>query len=126
MQRFVLTLDLVDDPGLIERYLEAHRNIWPEIPAGIREVGITGMDIYRDGNRLVMIMQMPDSIDRDAAMERLATLPRQAEWEEFVGQFQQCDPGSTSAGKWRQMNRIFELPSPHNTSNNNNNDDHGK
>ena len=42
------------------------------------------MDIYRDGNRLVMIMQMPDSIDRDAAMERLATLPRQAEWEEFV------------------------------------------
>ena len=126
MQRFVLTLDLVDDPGLIERYLEAHRNIWPEIPADIREVGITGMDIYRDGNRLVMIMQMPDSIDRDAAMERLATLPRQAEWEEFVGQFQQCDPGSTSAGKWRQMNRIFELPSPHNTSNNNNNDDHGK
>ena len=84
------------------------------------------MDIYRDGNRLVMIMQMPDSIDCDAAMERLATLPRQAEWEEFVGQFQQCDPGSTSAGKWRQMNRIFELPSPHNTSNNNNNDDHGK
>ena len=126
MQRFVLTLDLVDDPGLIVRYLEAHRNIWTEIPEGIREVGITGMDIYRDGNRLVMIMQMPDSIDRDAAMERLATLPRQAEWEEFVGQFQQCDPGSTSAGKWRQMNRIFELPSPHNTSNNNNNDDHGK
>ena len=67
MQRFVLTLDLVDDPGLIERYLEAHRNIWPEIPAGIREVGIIGMDIYRDGNRLVMIMQMPDSIDRKMA-----------------------------------------------------------
>ncbi|MDE6316600.1 MAG: L-rhamnose mutarotase, partial [Muribaculaceae bacterium] len=47
--------------------------------------------------------------DRDAAMARLATLPRQAEWEEFVGQFQQCEPGSTSAGKWREMTRIFSL-----------------
>lgn len=110
MQRFVSTLDLRDDAEAIARYEEAHRAVWPEITDGIRAVGITRMDIYRLGTRMVMILEMPDSVDRDAAMTRLATLPRQAEWEEFVGRFQQCEPGSTSAGKWKPMTRIFSLP----------------
>ena len=110
MQRFVLTLDLRDDAEAIERYEEVHRNVWPEITDGIRSVGIERMDIYRLGTRMVMIMEMADGTDRNAAMARLATLPRQAEWEEFVGRFQQCEPGSTSAGKWREMNMIFHLP----------------
>ncbi|MDE5901514.1 MAG: L-rhamnose mutarotase [Muribaculaceae bacterium] len=109
MQRFVLTLDLKDSPEAIARYEEAHRAVWPEILEGIRSVGIAAMDIYRLGTRMVMILEIPDGVDRDAAMARLATLPRQAEWEEFVGQFQQCEPGSTSAGKWREMTRIFSL-----------------
>lgn len=110
MQRFIQTLDLVDNPEAIEKYEEAHRSVWPEITDGIKAVGITRMDIYRLGNRMVMVLEMPDDVDRDAAMARLATLPRQAEWEEFVGRFQQCEPGSTSAGKWKEMTRIFRLP----------------
>lgn len=109
MQRFVSTLDLKDSPDAIARYEEAHRAVWPEILQGIRSVGITAMDIYRLGTRMVMILELPDGVDRDAAMSRLATLPRQAEWEDFVGQFQQCEPGSTSAGKWMEMTRIFSL-----------------
>jgi L-rhamnose mutarotase len=42
-------------------------------------------------------------------MARLATLPRQAEWEAFVAQFQKCDPNATSDGKWMMMQRIFHL-----------------
>lgn len=110
MQRFVLTLDLVDDAEAIAKYEEAHRNVWPEITDGIKSVGITRMDIYRLGTRMVMILEMPDGVDHDSAMATLATLPRQAEWEEFVGRFQQCEPGSTSAGKWKEMARIFQLP----------------
>ena len=67
------------------------------------------LDIYRDGTRLVMIMEAPDDFDFDAAMARMATLPRQQEWEEYVGRAQQCDPSATSAGKWRMMSQIFEL-----------------
>ena len=111
MQRFIQTLDLVDDKDLIDFYLEAHSpaKFWPEILAGIKEVGITTMDIYRDGTRLVMILEMPDDVDADAAMARLATLPRQQEWEEYVGRAQMCDPNATSAGKWRRMEQIFSL-----------------
>ena len=32
-----------------------------------------------------MIMEAPDDFDFDAAMARMATLPRQQEWEEYVG-----------------------------------------
>lgn len=57
-----------------------------------------------------MIVEMPDGIDFDTAMERLAGLPSQQEWEEFVGKYQECEPESTSAGKWKRMTQIFELP----------------
>ena len=54
--------------------------------------------------------RMPDNIDFDTAMSRLAVLPRQQEWEEFVGRCQKCKSGSTSAEKWKRMTCIFELP----------------
>lgn len=106
---FVKTLDLVDDPEIIARYEEAHRHVWPEILEGIRSVGITRMDIYRLGSRLVMVMELPEELDYDQTFDKLARLPKQAEWEEYVGQFQICNPGDTSAGKWKPMTKIFSL-----------------
>ena len=114
MKRYCLTLDLVPDENLIELYRRLHspEGIWPEIPAGILSVGVTAMDIYLLDTRLFMILEMPDDIDREEAMARLATLPRQQEWEETVGKCQQCQPGSTSEAKWRLMDQIFSLE-PH-------------
>ena len=110
MQRFVNTLRLVDDPEAIKQYCEVHDRIWPEIAEGIRSVGIRTMDIYLLGNLAVMIIEIPDDIDLDEAMQRLSRLPRQDEWEEYVARFQQCLPGDTSADKWKRMTRIFTLP----------------
>lgn len=110
MKRFCQTLDLKDDPKLIEQYCYWHQHIWKEIPEGIRAVGISNMEIYRLGNRLFMIVETPDDFNWDEAFARLATLDRQAEWEEFVGQFQESKPGSSSAEKWLLMEQIFKLP----------------
>lgn len=110
MQRFVKILNLVDNPEAIAGYKKVHDEIWPEIVKGIREVGISMMDIYILGNQAVMIMEIGDDIDVNEAMTRLATLPRQQEWEEHVSRFQQCLPGDTSDEKWKQMEKIFELP----------------
>ena len=85
MKRYCQTLELRDDPELIEKYCEAHAHVWPEIQAGIREV-----------------------VDN----ARLATLPRQAEWEAYVARFQGCDPAAPSTAKWRLMEKIFELEKP--------------
>ncbi|KWW25799.1 MAG: hypothetical protein F082_413 [bacterium F082] len=107
MKRYCQTLTLVDDSELIEKYVEAHANVWPEVIAGQREVGILDMQIYRHGRHLFMIMDTVDDFDFDRDMARLATLPRQAEWEAYVSQFQGCAAGASSAEKWQRMERIF-------------------
>jgi L-rhamnose mutarotase len=65
------------------------------------------MQIYRLGRSLFMIMDTVDEFEFDRDMARLATLPRQAEWEAYVAQFQGCDPNAPSSAKWQRMERIF-------------------
>ena len=112
VKRYCQTMDLKENPELIKEYCYWHsaEHIWPEIPAGIRAVGIRNMEIYRLGTRLFMIVETDDDFDWDASFARLATLDRQAEWEDFVARFQKTEPGSSSAEKWQLMEQIFKLP----------------
>ena len=107
--RIVQTLKLKDDPVMIAEYVEVHRNVWPEVKAGIHDVGITNMEIFLNGSILFMIIDTVEPFDREAAFARLATLPRQAEWEAFVARFQECPEGSSSGEKWQEAKRIFKL-----------------
>ena len=111
VKRYCQTLDLRDSPELIAEYRKRHSQAeaWPEILAGIREVGILEMEIYLLDTRLFMIVEVPVGFDWDAAMERLASLPRQQEWEDYMAIFQLVKPGSTAAEKWQPMERIFYL-----------------
>ena len=111
VKRYVQTMELKPDSALIAAYRERHSEgaVWKEILAGIREVGILEMEIYILGTRLVMIVDAPADFDWDTAMARLATLPRQQEWEEYMAEFQQCGKEATSAEKWQLMERIFRL-----------------
>jgi L-rhamnose mutarotase len=111
-KRYCLTLDLKDDTTLIREYKYWHMSghIWPEIPKGIREVGIVDMQIYLLGTRLFMIMETKPDFDFAVDMAKLSGLPRQKEWEAFVAKFQQSLPGAASSEKWKLMDRIFKLP----------------
>ncbi len=111
VKRYCQTMDLRDNPELIAEYRRRHRReeAWQEILDGIREVGILEMEIYILGTRLFMIVETPLDFDWDAAMARLATLPRQQEWEDYMAMFQQCAEGATSDEKWQMMERMFYL-----------------
>jgi L-rhamnose mutarotase len=110
-KRICQALELRNDPALIEEYKYWHRaeNIWPEIPAGIKEVGILDMEIYILGQQLFMIVEVPGDFDWDKSFARLATLDRQTEWERFMAKFQLCDPDSGSSERWKKMEQIFKL-----------------
>lgn len=110
MRRYCQTMDLKDDQHLIEEYCYWHKHIWPEIPEGIRSVGIINMEIYRLGTRLFMIVETPDDFDWNEAFAKLAQLDRQSEWEDFVARFQNTAMGGTSTDKWKMMEQIFKLP----------------
>ena len=111
VKRYCQTMDLKDNPELIAEYVKRHSEAeaWPEIRAGILEVGILEMEIYILGTRLFMIVETPLDFDWETAMARLATLPRQAEWEAYMSIFQQADATATSAEKWQLMDRMFYL-----------------
>ncbi|MFZ1236721.1 MAG: L-rhamnose mutarotase [Prevotella sp.] len=109
MKRYCQTLTLKDDPELIKAYCREHGNVWPEIQEGIRSVGILDMQIYALGNLLFMICDTVDDFDWEKDNARLATLPRQAEWEAYMAKFQGADPNARSNEKWHLMDKIFEL-----------------
>lgn len=111
MKRFCLALDLVDDPTLIAQYEHWHRseNAWPEIRKSILDGGITNMEIYRTGNRLLMIMETADdfSFEKKSAMD--SSNPKVQEWEQLMWKFQQPLPWAKSGEKWILMDKIFQL-----------------
>ena len=111
VKRYCQTMELRDDPELIKRYRQAHdsEHAWKEILDGIRSVGILEMEIYIHETRLVMIVETPLDFDWDTAMARLATLPRQQEWEDYMALFQKCKEGESSDEKWKMMERMFYL-----------------
>jgi len=111
VKRYCQTMDLQSDEQLIKRYREAHdkQHFWKEIGEGIKQVGILEMEIYIVDNHLFMIVETPLDFNWDEAMARLATLPRQQEWEDFVAAFQNCKEGATSDEKWRMMERMFYI-----------------
>lgn len=110
-KRYCKTLSLKNEPQLIEGYRKIHApgNVWPEIPNGMREVGILNMEIYLSGNLLFMIMDTAPDFDHDKAMKELADKPRQSEWEAWVARFQQSESYETAGEKWKIMERIFNM-----------------
>ena len=111
LKRYVQFLEISDDPELMEQYRKWHseEHHWKEIRDGIRLVGILEMEIYMLGNKLVMVVDTPADFQWEEAMNRLATLPRQAEWEAFVSKFQGCAADARSDEKWQPMERMFRL-----------------
>lgn len=111
VKRYCQTMDLKNNPDLIAMYKKCHSQTeaWPEIREGIRSVGILEMEIYIAGSRLFMIVETPLDFDWKTAMDKLSHLPRQAEWENYVSKFQEYVAESTSAEKWKLMERMFYL-----------------
>ncbi len=108
-KRLCLALDLKDDPALIAEYCCLHERIWPEIAASIRGAGITGMEIWRTGNRLMMVMEIGEHFDGAAKRIADAANPKVQEWETLMWRFQLPLPWADPGQKWVPMERIFDL-----------------
>lgn len=109
MQKHCLTLDLKDDPKLIEEYIKFHQNVWPEIIKSIQDAGIKNLEIYNVGNRLFMIIEADSSFSFEKKSKLDAENPKVQEWETLMWKFQQAFPGSKPGEKWILMNKIFDL-----------------
>jgi L-rhamnose mutarotase len=109
--RLYYALDLKDDPALIAQYEHWHRpeNIWPGIVDSTRAAGIRDLEIFRAGNRLVMVIDAPEDFSPDAKAAADAADPRVQAWEALMWKFQQPLPFAEPGGKWMPMTRMFSL-----------------
>lgn len=105
-RRMCFALDLADDTRLIAEYEARHAPgaVWPEVIAHIRAQGMESMEIWRTGDRLVMIAEVADDYPR-----AVAEPPRVADWETLMWRFQRPLPHAADGEKWVPMQRIFQL-----------------
>jgi L-rhamnose mutarotase len=111
MQRLVYALDLKDDPALIADYEAWHRadKIWPSVVASLKDSGLEELEIYRTGNRLVLIIEAPDDYSPEAKARADAASTDVQAWEQLMWVFQQPLPWAAPGQKWIAMPRIFAL-----------------
>ena len=108
--RHVFTVNLRDDPAVVETYVRYHRDVWPEVQASLLRVGVDQMDIYLLGRRLVMVVEMRDGIDyRTAFKSHAAASPRVAEWERLMKTLQEPVPEARANEWWATMEPVFHL-----------------
>ena len=109
LHRYCFALDLKQDDALIGAYEEYHKNVWPEILDSIKQSGIEQMEIYRTGNRLLMIMEVNKSFDFEDKTTADAANEKVQQWEVLMWQYQQALPFAKPGEKWVLMNKIFEV-----------------
>lgn len=103
MKEYALTINLKDDPDLIEQYKEYHRNVWPEVIESMKARGVTKMKIFLLGRRMFMVMETLDEV------EPKRDLPRVKEWQELMDTFQERVPEAKPGEHWAAMEKVFDL-----------------
>jgi L-rhamnose mutarotase len=109
-ERHVFTLNLKEDPAIVDAYRQHHRAVWPEVQASLRRVGVEQMDIYLLGRRLVMVVEMRDGRDyRDAFRAHASSSQRVAEWERLMKSLQEPAAEAGAGEWWAVMEPVFHL-----------------
>ena len=111
MRRYVYALDLLEAPAKIAEYEAWHRadKIWPAVVASLKRSGVANLELFRTGNRLVLIIDAPDEFSPDAKAECDARDPDVQAWEALMGNYQRALPWAKSGEKWVLMDSIFSL-----------------
>jgi L-rhamnose mutarotase len=68
-------------PDKIDEYVEAHRNVWPEMIAALRDAGIRNYTIFRNGNEMFGYFE---SEDLDAAAAYMEAQEVNARWQDTM------------------------------------------
>tara|TARA_B100001013_G_C24517974_1_gene405762 strand:- start:34 stop:375 length:342 start_codon:yes stop_codon:yes gene_type:complete len=109
MKIFAQAIDLINDPDVIKKYDEYHKNVWVEDLEAMKTQGILRMKIWRVSNRLFMLMETSDDYDPDTYSEYTDNDPKAKEWDDIMQKLQQKIPGvGKSTDWWAPMDLVFD------------------
>lgn len=104
-----MTTDLVQDSAIFKIYdsLHSSKGVWPELKKANMASGIQEIKIYRYGNRLMMMIRVPEGTDLNKMNELyVGADERVKEWGKMMSAFQQSLPGVEPSQKWVDMKLI--------------------
>lgn len=106
-RRIVGVMDLNNRPDILEAYEIAHQpgNTPPAVLRAQRSHGIAEMEIYRAGDRLVMIMEVTDAYDPAALDAESAHSPEIVAWHQRMAKLQKRP--STDGVAWPEAHLVF-------------------
>lgn len=81
MARAAFTLHI--KPDRIAEYIEAHRNVWPEMRAALRDSGFRNYSIFRDGT---VVFGYFEAEDPAAAFEAMGRTEVNARWQDAMAE----------------------------------------
>ena len=70
-------------PDRIDEYVDAHRNVWPEMLAALREAGIRNYTIFRHGYEVFGYFE---SDDLEAAAAHMEAQEVNARWQDAMAE----------------------------------------
>ena len=110
MKQYGRTLNLKNDPAIIQQYIEYHRNVWPEVEQGLRAIGIERILIWLLGRRLFMFMETQDGFDPDRDFARYMDSDRRIrEWQDLMATLQEPVPEAKAGEWWAEMELVYSL-----------------
>ena len=90
-------------PDKIDAYVEAHRNVWPELLTALRDAGIQNYTIFRNGNEMFGYFESDDLEASAAYMEEQEV---NARWQDTMAEL--LEERVPDAGPWT-LEEIFRL-----------------
>ena len=102
-----LKVDLDDDEQKIQKYIEYHGNVWPEVIEDLKERGIDRMRIFISGNRLNMILEVPKDFQLDDGIHKTPPSVKVAEWSKLMTSYSKIKKDG-SIDLWEPTELIFD------------------
>ena len=109
MAIFALTLNLKDDPRLVEEYLEHHRRVWPEVLDALKTTGVEDIKIYLSGLRLFMVMVAPEGFDPARSFVEYTKNPVAQRWDTLMKTYQEKVPEAGPEQWWMPLAPVFDF-----------------
>ena len=107
LRRYAFLLRL--RPGAEAAYEEAHRAVWPEMLALLKQAGISEYSIFRRGLLLVLVLRC---VDFDATWSQIENDPVNLRWQAAMAPlfdaFDPMDPLRTGE-RFPMMDEVFYL-----------------
>jgi L-rhamnose mutarotase len=93
-------------PDAIAGYEKDHAQVWPELLAKLKEVGISDYSIFRRGQDLILVMRVKDF---DAAWDELANDPVNLRWQAEMAKYFEPVPGLQPGERFAMMKEVFYM-----------------